>query len=239
MKRDVSYERADAPAMRINMAAPFAFAVDSGARSHGEVLRLLLVPTIVTLLYVGGIFWFRAQLSAEPTGGGPNSAFQVHLLPRSATIAIPVDPISQTIAGNLASRVDVLANNADAGATDMTATKQAIAADPIPPGVRSAAAPIAPPPDGATAKFQQALLRHLDRYSEAAQAARMRGAVYALFSMRRDGTLLGAWVKVSSGHPMLDKQALDAIRRAQPWPKIPPELPEPYNVWVTLTFGPP
>ncbi len=50
---------------------------------------------------------------------------------------------------------------------------------------------------------------------------RLHGAVETLFSMQRDGTLLDVWVKTSSGEVVLDKAAVDAIRRAQPLPSIP------------------
>jgi protein TonB len=56
--------------------------------------------------------------------------------------------------------------------------------------------------------------------------------------MSRDGTLLGVWVKTSSGQAMLDKEAIDTIRRAQPLPSIPPELPDRLNIHVQLVFDP-
>jgi protein TonB len=90
-------------------------------------------------------------------------------------------------------------------------------------------------------KFQQTLLRHVvryQRYPNAALPGRLHGAVETLFSMRRDGTLLEVWVKTSSGEAMLDKAAVDAIRRAQPLPPIPSALPDRLNIQITLAFGP-
>jgi periplasmic protein TonB len=228
----------------MSMVPPSVFVVDPGGRSSAELLRLLLVPAIAAVLYVSGIFWIRTHVSADPAGAEQNTTVQVRLLPRAAAVSIPIDPIPQPTTSASASRAQVVTDMADA-APDMAApapTKQALATDLLPPQIRSAPAPIETPMGGATtAKFQQALLRHVARYQhypKAAQAARLHGVVDALFSMRRDGTLLGAWVKVSSGQGVLDKEALDAIRRAQPLPAIPPELPDQLNVRLTLVFDP-
>jgi protein TonB len=37
---------------------------------------------------------------------------------------------------------------------------------------------------------------------------------------------------------LLDKEAMETIRRAQPLPPIPPELPERLNIHVQLVFDP-
>jgi protein TonB len=208
------------------------------------VLRLLLVPTIAALLYVSGIFWIRAQSSADPAGQEQSTMLQVQLLPRAAAVSIPIELPPQSSAAGSASHADMLAGTADTAAPDvaaLTPTKQALAADLIPPQARSAPAPIEAAPGGPAAKFQLALFRHVaryQRYPKAAQAARLHGVVDALFSMRRDGSLLGVWVKVSSGQGVLDKEALDTIRRAQPLPAIPPELPDRLNIRLTLVFDP-
>jgi protein TonB len=76
------------------------------------------------------------------------------------------------------------------------------------------------------------------RYPNAARLGRMRGTVETLFSMQRDGTLLEVWVKTSSGQVVLDKAAVDAIRRAQPLPAIPSELPDRLNIQIALVFEP-
>ncbi len=61
----------------------------------------------------------------------------------------------------------------------------------------------------------------------------------AVFSVSRDGKLLGAWVKTSSGEAVLDQAAIDTLRRAQPLPVIPSALPDPIKIELALGFDPP
>ena len=66
----------------------------------------------------------------------------------------------------------------------------------------------------------------------------LEGKVDTQFAMARDGKLLGVWVRTSSGQMLLDKEAVETIRRAQPLPPIPPELPDRLNIQVQLEFDP-
>ncbi|MHC4043477.1 energy transducer TonB [Bradyrhizobium sp. 23AC] len=95
------------------------------------------------------------------------------------------------------------------------------------------------PASSAAIKFQQSLLRHVSRYQRypnAARAMHLEGTVVTQFAMARDGTLLGVWVRTSSGQLLLDKEAIETIRRAQPLPPIPPELPDRLNIHLELEF---
>lgn len=219
---------------------------DPSAWSSGEVLRLLLVPTVVAMLFVGGIYWARQQLSAAPTAlRDQTSLVQVHLLPRPDPALIPVSPIAPSIAASVAGSTNVpvdarhprpVEDAAVAVPTGVT-TQGEISA----PSVRPTPSQADLPPSSAAIRFQQALLRHVARYQHypnAARLGRLHGSVETLFSMRRDGTVLAVWVKTSSGQVVLDKEAVDAIRRAQPLPPIPPELPDRMNIQVMLMFEP-
>ncbi len=57
-----------------------------------ELLRLMLFPAIVGMLFIGGVYWLRLQVAAG--GGAPESTtlVQVHLLPRPDPIPVPVAP---------------------------------------------------------------------------------------------------------------------------------------------------
>ncbi|WP_315833177.1 energy transducer TonB [Bradyrhizobium prioriisuperbiae] len=211
----------------------------------GEVLRLFLVPTIAAVLFVGGIYWVRQQLPAGPTGQDRASVVQVRLLPRSDPAPIPVGLESPPIAASVANRTDVPIDPSDSTAiSDLTVTQPARDSTPAEiaaPSVRPTPSPADAPPSSAAIRFQQALLRHVaryQRYPNAARLGRLQGSVETLFSMRRDGTLLGVWVKTSSGQAVLDSEAVDAIRRAQPLPSIPSGLPDRLNIRVTLVFEP-
>jgi protein TonB len=97
------------------------------------------------------------------------------------------------------------------------------------------------PASSAVVRFQQTLLRHVARYQRYPSAARslhLEGRVDMQFAISRDGTLLGVWVKTSSGQGVLDKEAIETIRRSQPLPSIPSELPDRLNIHVQLAFDP-
>lgn len=66
------------------------------------------------------------------------------------------------------------------------------------------------------------LLRSL-RYPSEARRKRIRGEVHVRFTVSRSGDVSSVQVSRSSGSPVLDNAALDAVRRAAPLPSIPPE----------------
>ena len=216
---------------------------DPGAWTSGEVLRLLLVPAIAALLFVGGIYWIRLQPPAGPASREQSSIVQVRLLPSPSPAPIPVAPVSQPQTATVASRTDVSPENSEPPLDNLTAAaaREPMPAEPAVPSLRPTPSPADAPPNSAAVKFQQALLRHVaryQRYPNAARLGRLHGAVETLFSMQRDGTLLEVWVKTSSGQAVLDKAAVDAIRRAQPLPSIPSALPDRLNIQITLVFDP-
>lgn len=243
MKLDALRERAGVSG--VVPASPAFYRDDPSAWSLGEVLRLFLVPAIATVLFVGGIYWVRLQLPAGPAGQDRASVVQVRLLPRPDPAPIPVAPVSPQIAASVASRTDASIDPSDFANTKDLAltqpTRDATPAEAAAPSIRPTPSPADAPPSSAAIKFQQALLRHVaryQRYPNAARRGRLQGSVETLFSMKRDGTLLGVWVKTSSGQAVLDSEAVDAIRRAQPLPSIPSGLPEQLNIRVTLVFEP-
>jgi protein TonB len=88
--------------------------------------------------------------------------------------------------------------------------------------------------------FQRVLLQHIEHYQNypgLARRLRLQGTVLVLFSMRRDGAVLDVWIKTGSGAPILDQEAIDTIRRAQPLPPIPAELPSLLKVIVPVAFN--
>jgi periplasmic protein TonB len=110
-----------------------------------------------------------------------------------------------------------------------------------PPAPRSSAAPKAErqasltsssAPAGATsaaalASYNQLVAAHLQRfkqYPSGARAAGEQGTSRLSFTLGRSGQVLGSRLAGSSGHPALDGETLAMIRRAQPFPPMPPEL---------------
>jgi protein TonB len=110
-----------------------------------------------------------------------------------------------------------------------------------PPAPRTSAAPKAErqasltsssAPAGATsaaalASYNQLVAAHLQRfkqYPSGARAAGEQGTSRLSFTLGRSGQVLGSRLAGSSGHPALDGETLAMVRRAQPFPAMPPGL---------------
>lgn len=90
--------------------------------------------------------------------------------------------------------------------------------------------------------YQSMLYAHVLRhryYPDEARPGRLRGVVRVQFALSRNGWIMSAWVETSSGHTLLDEAALEALRRAQPLPAIPAELPDEMEVLLPLDYLPP
>ena len=70
-----------------------------------------------------------------------------------------------------------------------------------------------------------ALLERNKRYPEAAQSRRQEGVAQVFFSIDRQGHVINSRLVRSSGASTLDDEALALLRRAEPFPPPPPELP--------------
>jgi protein TonB len=218
---------------------------DPSAGSTGEIVRLMLAPALVTFMLVGGYYWLHLQPAGPAERKETATTIAVRLLPAQSPAPIPTAPVSRKAATTLASRTDASPDQPDEAPADTTALqppREAVPPEAPAPQLRPTSSPFAAPPSSASIRFQQALIHHValyQRYPKAARPERLHGTVEAMFSMRRDGTLVGVWVKTGSGAAILDKAAIDAIRRAQPLPVIPSELPDPLSAQITLMFDPP
>ncbi len=79
------------------------------------------------------------------------------------------------------------------------------------------------------------LAEHRD-YPEAARLRHYQGDGSVSFRIDRGGNLLSASMERSTGRDVLDRAALRQVRRASPFPQIPPELPDELIVAVPLQF---
>jgi len=115
------------------------------------------------------------------------------------------------------------------------AQPDAPAAAPVPATNASADAVADADPSYLDAVFER--LKRLKDYPGLAKY-RTSGRVLVAFTVARDGTVLSAEVRRSSGYSFLDKAGLDLIRRASPLPALPASLPReslailiPINFW--------
>jgi len=69
---------------------------DPDAWSSRDLLRLVAVPTVAALLFVGGVYWIQVQVRTGATSREANGVVQVRLLPRPDPIPIPVAQAART-----------------------------------------------------------------------------------------------------------------------------------------------
>lgn len=198
----------------------------------------LLVP----LLLAAGVYW----LHHVPAGPGPratDSVVEVRLI----TVAEPVEQRQE--ASLQPSVATARQSEALVEDPDRSIPEDTIAPLPSEPGrasppaatftPASPAAPVRMLTSQTAAIFQRALLTHIARYRhypDQARRDRVQGTVQLVFAMRRDGMVTDVWVKASSGHNALDLAAVDTIRKAQPLPKIPSEMPDQLNISMPVAF---
>jgi TonB family protein len=94
-------------------------------------------------------------------------------------------------------------------------------------------------PSDVVQEYRQALFDKLAdqrHYPEAARLRRHQGDGAVLFRIDRSGALLETSMERSTGRAMLDHAALSQVRRAAPFPAIPPELPDELAVSMPLRF---
>jgi periplasmic protein TonB len=216
---------------------------DPNAWSSRELLRLLIAPTVATLLFAGGVYWLQLQVRTGATGREAIGFVQVRLLPRPDPVPIPVSPAPQTATvGSLGATDHVV--EAPAETSDHAVTDQPIqpsSTGPVATPSRSPSRDTEASESAAVLEFRETLLRHIARYQKypnGAERLRLRGTVRTVFSVGCNGRLLGVWIKTSSGETILDHAAIETIRRAQPLPAIPAALPDPLKIEVALGFDP-
>jgi periplasmic protein TonB len=102
---------------------------------------------------------------------------------------------------------------------------------PEPPAPATTAPPRARASQAEMKTWANSIVAHIDRtkqaYPRSAQARDEKGVVRLAFSIDRAGRVVSSRVERSSGYPALDEEALDALRRAQPFPVPPADLDGP------------
>jgi protein TonB len=158
----------------------------------------------------------RKQSAPEKRPAPPPVAKPVPA-PTPAPIATPVPQVQNPVA------------------SEATPPAPAPAAAPASPGPvarsepSSVAAPAAPPgPDpGALDRYRLQLVTaaaRFKRYPRSAIDNNWEGMVVVRMTIGADGRIAALGIKESSGHEVLDRQALDMFRIAKPFVLLPPEL---------------
>jgi protein TonB len=204
------------------------------------IRSMAAIALVVPLLLAAGVCWLRQSPQDSGLGNG-GDVIAVRLL----------GPQTDSALGPAVSEPAKAAEPTPAADPSIDDRVQAFPVDiagPPPEPQRSAWAP----PDSAAARsaapmqgvldrkalmFRRVLQAHIARYRQDPDGARLaRVSVQLMFSMQRDGTVTDVRITSSSGNATLDHAALQTIRLAQPMPKIPAELPEPYEIYLPITF---
>lgn len=214
------------------------------AEASNPFLRFILPSVVVVALLAGGVYWIR-QLPAGPRLSGSPSSIQVRLLQTPEVTPIPMRAVDQPASPGVGARSEQPQEQSESEANDVPPSPPAVATASIEraaaPNVSALQAPVSVViPNSVAARFQQTLTRHIERFQHYPGAARrdhLEGTVQVAFVMARDGKILDAWVRSSSGQTVLDKEAVEALRRAEPLPGIPGELPGQLSVLVPVSFA--
>jgi periplasmic protein TonB len=202
---------------------------------------VIIVPTLLLV----GVYWLH-ELPAGVDVRANASIVQVHLTPIPTPAPQTTDALQQAVARQSPPITDFNSNVAVRSEHAPDDFVPAPPAMPLPPStpmrqelvtkVGGAAAV----PNSVVMQFRRALLAHIERYRNEPEPTNLDRSriVQVGFSMRRDGAVLDAWVQVSSGQRRIDREAVDIIRRSQPLPPIPTELPERLSILLPISVDP-
>jgi protein TonB len=202
---------------------------------------VIIVPTLLLV----GVYWLH-ELPAGVDARANDSIVQVHLTPIPTSVPQTSLAQQQTVVRQSPPITDF---NSDVAVQSEHTPDEFVPsqpAAPLPPSTplrqelvtKVGGAPAVP--NSVVMQFRHALLAHIARYRNEPQNTNLDQSrvVQVAFSMRRDGAVLDAWVQVSSGQARIDREAVDTIRRAQPLPPIPAELPERLSILLPISVDP-
>lgn len=178
-------------------------------------------PTLVTpAAPVFEVELVRLQAPPQPPSEQPPGPEQIEAKSRPPTPRPPVEP---RLAAPPPPNVEPLPVAPSLPRTDPS--------PPRPAAPETTAPPSRPAPPAASAasarSWEGEVLAHLERrkrYPPEARSRRLEGVALIRFSMNRQGQVLSASLAQTSGHAVLDREALGLLRRAQPLPAPPAEI---------------
>lgn len=183
-----------APAMAETRISESAVAELAPAESVAEPARSEFVPPARAALAT-------AEVAAEPVQAPPEPTRAMASTAAAQEPVVPLASVPQAVVP----------------ARDERAAKHA------PPAPRAGKTVQTRTHAGIEWRVQDWLAQHR-RYPRAARRSGAEGTVWVRFVLDRGGSLQGSEVLTSSGHPILDRAALDLLERASPFPALPPEL---------------
>jgi periplasmic protein TonB len=199
-------------------------------------LQFVLPPVFAA----GGVYWIR-QLPANLAPSGNSGTIQISLIRTPEVVPLPVRTTDQSIASNQSDLQGQFEQQAEDRPPKPPADAAASIGRPAIPTVKALQSSVSSQPNSVAVRYRQVLMRHIERfqrYPGAARREQLEGTVKVAFVIDRDGKIVDAWVRSSSGQSVLDKEAVEALRRAEPLPSIPGELPGRLSVLLPVSFAP-
>jgi len=234
----------DEPEFDDATAATRLHALDRHARSipHFDTRWLWGIVIVSPIVFSVGIYLLqRMAVGSQERGGFPT--VEVRLVEQPQPDVSPPSPRSVTASeGRREPMVDApnkpIPEETKTAALDPAPTSAATAPETTPATPKDRPRGAA---TGAMSAFQRILFSHIARFQRypAGAKAGQHGVTQLVFAMRRDGAVSDVWIRESSGSRLLDDAAADMVRRAQPLPVIPAELPDQLTVRFPISFDPP
>lgn len=185
-------------------------------------------------IVVHGVIAAALLTSGRPALTGDRSeplpAIQVDLF-RSGDIAVGGPSRSVEIPQASSAKARTLASAAAAPAQGASSPEAG------PAGLGGASASSSPNPE-AVSEYYRKLESHLARFHTypALSGKRPEGLARVGLIVNRDGRVMDAWIETSSGSRQLDDAAMATVRRSEPLPSLPGDLPGSIDLIVPLKF---
>jgi periplasmic protein TonB len=219
--------------------------VDSPSR---QLRWVCSIAVMIPMLLATGVYWLH-HISSKSGSAATDNLLEIHLVDPGSRMERPLQTVGAPPPPS-PPRTDPPSEEHLASQEQGRKEPEAVAAPtppaltPPPPAVMStspgASIPTVRKATSRTASaFQRALFTHIARfqnYPEEARRNRTQGTVQILFTMQRDGVVTDVQIQESSGHSDLDAAAVDTIRRAQPLPAIPSDLPDDLSILMPVAF---
>jgi len=113
--------------------------------------------------------------------------------------------------------------------------------EPKPPTPETTAPPRPRPSAAEVASWYRKIGAQIERHKgfpTAAEARNQKGIVQLAFTIDRQGHLVASRIVLSSGFAALDQETIATVRRAEPFPQPPPNLPgETFDFTVPIQFN--
>jgi len=219
--------------------APQLIPVRDGAnRAFGYAVLASILLHALLLLALPALRELAAQLPPAP---GPLIARLVQAQPKPEPAAPAEEARKPPVAEKRPVAPRPVAKPAPAPVAQPAAT---VASEPVPPAPAAPAAPAAPgplariepqpaatapagPDPGVLDRYRLQILTaaaRFKRYPRSAIDNNWEGEVVVRMTIGADGRIAALGIKSSSGHEILDRQALEMFRIAKPFVLLPPEL---------------